>query len=261
MKLLEEYQKKILKRPLNDGVCRIWYEHDGKPKAYELTICHAGMSYLGKGVKSVATQIRYRDKTDGANEFIEWLVSPLSAYKPLLDYLGEDISPIRNDDGRIEAILVTNTKVNNKVLTNFFKATRSVYEHHYVLPFWLKWRHKNPALAFALSYFIDEKGGKIRSQHNCLDYSLNGNFAISRILNTNHKDWKLDTHTLFEGNRFTGEMDYTWKGKFNIYRGIPIIKKGEVPTKWWKLYYGEKLDRFSDETLENFFDIAQEGRL
>lgn len=260
-KVLENYRKALLNENfITKDVAKVLYTvpNNDIVKVGRSTVCHASMSTVGSSRATTVGHFMCQNTTKETNEFIEWLGSPKSAYKGIIDYLGKDFHIIRNDKGFVAGHVVMTNKISNKILTNFFKAARTINEHKRMLPFWTKWKHKDPALAFVLAYFIDEKGQKRSTTHGVLDSPIHQNFALHRIANLDHGEWKLNSSTIAEGSDYYGETAATWKGKVDIYNTIPDLGSLEVPTHFWYKYHGKNLKRYDDETLEYFFDHYKE---
>ena len=259
--LYEAYKKAFEDDNTFSGDNQGYGSTDGKTVTQQgHTSCHSFMNNIRR-LTSVGTKIKRRqDCLEEGVAFIEWLLSPKSIYHSFIKYLGDDLKVVRDKDNMIIGLYVTNMDVNNKVLTSFFKATRDITEHRSVLPFWFKWavkKKKNPALAFVLSHFVDESGNKRTTYHSVLD-AENQFFAIHRALNLDHKDWDFTRYRASEGVGYGGENKYMWSGKFDLHAIPPKAEALEVPTTFFKKYHGVKAGGYTDETLENFFDNAEE---
>lgn len=224
--------------------------------------CHSDLPSLSNK-QLVANGFSGASLSKSAQDFCNWIVSNESVYYPVIKYLGDDFHVVRDSDNNAIACFITNNNVNMKMLTNFFKSTRSVSEHRATLQFWEKWRMqrgKHPGLVFALMYFVSEKGDKVTKSHCCMDNT--NELDLGKFVNNNHNHWPLNENTFASHVRYGGESSTLRWGSFpnegvksfNAHRSIKIIRKDVGKTRFFHLYNKEELNRYSDETLEYFFN-------
>lgn len=254
-----------------EGVCEIFYSPDGKKiiRAHT-TACHAGMN-CAPVLKSslIASSIHHMWKEGGdrktRQQFLDWLSSPLSVYKPLFDYLGDNIHWVKDKEGYTRGVVVSTNEVNTKVLQNFFKATRTTSEHFKSLDLWKKYYGKIPeqalGLLWMLGYYFDKEGKKRPLVHSV--FEAKEHIDINMFLNPNHKKWDLTKDTAAMGKNYYGESEYvfTTKPNFKVYDSIRKAgARTEVKTLIYSLYQKKKLEQLSEEDFMCFFQEAVEGR-
>lgn len=251
--------------------------------------CHAGLpQYVGnyKVIGNCFNRKFPSDLKEIGENFLEWLVSDDSVYYPLIKKLKEtnNYHVIRHEvDNKILAVIVGNPKeVNFKVLTNFFKAGRTLNEHAEKLRFWKKWRVEagfDPGLVFLMMYNVDHHGNKINNNHSCLEswaksksftsiYGYTNKILLDKFVNRDHNYWDLSLYLGKNSTSYTSENQHTWGiesavgvskdsiKKYDFYPHDIKEKSKEISkTFFYHLYVNDinKTMKITDETLRYFF--------
>jgi hypothetical protein len=227
--------------------------------------CHAEMASAAIKRSPVVGNLipRYEEKI--AQDFLEWLVSEDSVYYPIMKHVGDGYHVVRTDKGLVKGIIIDCVDVNNKLLTNFFKATRTVNEHSEALQFWEKWKikqGKDPKICYVTSYFLDKSGRKISRSHSALEtnWASNGKFNLDVVANPkNNKYWSVATDSRIDLTSYSGENNEAWGGgKFSFHKDIPVVTPGEkLKTRFVGIYEDLKkkdAGSYSDDSVSNFLD-------
>jgi hypothetical protein len=201
-----------------------------------------------------------------AQEFYRFLLDPeVSPYASLLEFLGDDLIVVRDDEKKVVGLVYTRN-FNNKLRINFFKAFRDPCEHPSCTASWLRYKDYNPTLAFGLSHFFHKNGDRMVVDHSVMDtYSLGDgggvSFNINILLNPKGKHWGFNNGV---GESYRGEMKYTWGGKFNWRSDVPQKgKKIRTPAQkafFYNKYYDKDPEpgSYTPEELIHFLENAKE---
>lgn len=270
---LKKFREYLLKNKLKGHRSAMYSMKNGNIEGPYSTECHAGMSY--KQTKdSDIWGITIPEATTGEiktkQDFLEWLVSDQSLYKPLMDYLGKDFEVLRDKDDYIIGFIFKTTNVSNKICTNFVKATRTVGEHQNTLRFWEKYKMKkgyHPGLVWFVSFFYTVDGKYAHRHHSPIEGETlsKQKLALYRFVDHNHGDWKLDKEVI-KNSGYAGENLATFghvsagrKG-FYITKMPRVTKVKHMNTYFLSRYEKKKLESkdLSVEDFDNFFKNYKE---
>lgn len=239
--------------------------------------CHA---VVGECINSnyVGNVFKNYFKSEEATDLAEWLVSEDSVYYPVIKHLGNKFKVVRDSRNRVAGFYIDNTEhknlkkiMNYKLLFNLFKMSRCFTEHADKLPFWKKWKMEkgyDPGLVYLMMFSINIKGEKISISHAPIEshFYNNKNYASYRVAlnrfyfrkNNNQLDL---SNTSF--NSYTSENREAWgvndKDSPQLSKILffphSLPKYGEKigKTFFWGLYNKQKVELYSDETLDYFF--------
>jgi hypothetical protein len=236
------------------------YYFDGKVVKQSSGACHSMFNSKGSVNQSpvIGVHIPWENKKRDwkvGQDFLSWLFSDDSVYKPFFDFLGKNLEIVRKDGDILGFISKTN-QANVYTFQSLCKATRTVGEHHRRLDFWKKWAMdrgvKNKSLVFLMSYFYNTRCEQSHSCHSVFNYQ---GIDITPFLNPNHKKWKLTDETAFLSNcGYSGEGEINWGGKDkrNIYKIIPKAGVKKLKTRFWGKYHGNPTKKTDKDFLEFF---------
>lgn len=268
---LKKFKEYLFKHKESGARAAMYAMNGGKISGPYSTECHAGMSDA-RTRQSDVWGITIPDALTGPDtrqDFLEWLVSDQSLYKPLMDFLGKDFEVLRTKDGDIYGFVFKTTEVNNKICTNFVKATRTVGEHKETLGFWKKYKMKkgyHPGLVWFFSFFYTSGGKYAPRAHSPIENSLASHpLALYRFVDHEHGDWRFD-QTPLKNSGYAGENLYTFghvaKGRkgFDITKVPRVSKVQHMDTYFLMKYEKEKLASkdLTEGDFDNFFKNYKE---